>query len=151
MSDIEIRTLAAQPFAFIHAHTDIAHIGQTLMEILPEVWKHVTATVGAPTSPPMVRYTTMNEDGTIEMDGGVITASAVEPAGRIESGSLPAGEVATLVHVGPYETLGNSYTRLMEWLDANGRKQSGPYWEIYIDDPQQTPPEKLRTELTCPI
>lgn len=66
---------------------------------------------------------------------------------------IPAGRYACTTHIGPYTTLGDAWAQFMgSWLPQSGhRVGDGPSFEIYRNDPTQTPPEKLRTEMYLPI
>ncbi len=66
---------------------------------------------------------------------------------------LGGGKEVIAIHVGPYEKLIESYMAVHEWLGANQiTTQPGTScYEIYIDDPTSTPPDKLRTEIHVPI
>lgn len=70
------------------------------------------------------------------------------PKGLVEQ-RLPAGRYARTVHVGPYERLGDTWSRFMgEWLPASGhRLGNASSFEIYRNTPMTAPREKLVTEL----
>jgi AraC family transcriptional regulator len=74
------------------------------------------------------------------------------PPGLIEH-HVPAGRYAMVEHVGPYEALGDIWTRLLdEWLPQHGyRLGEGITYERYLNTPGEAPPEQLRTELYAPI
>jgi len=60
-------------------------------------------------------------------------------------------EVATCLHVGPYEKSGETIAKMMEWLETNGYVPVGPILERYLDmNPQDLKPEDLRTEIWIP-
>ena len=61
------------------------------------------------------------------------------------------GEAAFTMHVGPYQAIGQSWEKLMAWVGEQGRSPGGPTWEVYIDDPQETPEAELKTELYIPL
>lgn len=65
---------------------------------------------------------------------------------------LPGGEMACLIHKGPYETIGESYNALMAWLEPNGMRITGPVRESYIHGPgdSQNPAEYV-TEIQIPV
>lgn len=74
------------------------------------------------------------------------------PEGVVEQ-HLPAGRYACALHVGPYEQLGDAWARFMgEWLPASGHRiGNGASYEIYLNDPTNTPKEELRTEIYISI
>lgn len=62
------------------------------------------------------------------------------PDGRtLIAGDLHAlPEVASLVHIGPYDALPLSYQRLGRWVDSNGCRLAGPPREIYLKAADQS-------------
>ena len=67
--------------------------------------------------------------------------------------TLPGGRYARTTHVGPYQTLGDAWSRLIrEWLPGSGERMgtTGSY-EIYRNTPETTQPQDLRTDLYIPL
>jgi DNA-binding transcriptional MerR regulator/predicted transcriptional regulator YdeE len=63
------------------------------------------------------------------------------PRGRtLEQRVVPGGEVAVIVHVGPYEAIGESYQALASWIGGHGYRMSGPPREIYLNSPMDAGP-----------
>lgn len=62
---------------------------------------------------------------------------------------VPAGRYAVATHRGPYDTLTDSYVALLgRWLPQRGVELTNdPVVERYLDDPWQTAPADLRTEI----
>lgn len=62
---------------------------------------------------------------------------------------LPAGEYAVLTYRGPYASMHAAYTWLYgQWLPASGRVPGDPpVIEGYLNDPVDTPPHALVTEI----
>ncbi len=63
------------------------------------------------------------------------------------------GKYAVYTHIGSYEHLGNSWGEFMgKWFPSSGYefREAVPF-ELYIDDCQKVPVEKLRTELWVAI
>lgn len=55
-------------------------------------------------------------------------------------------------HVGPYDTLAETYAALMGWIGEQGRTVAGPMWEVYWTDPGTEPdPARWRTEVIIPV
>jgi effector-binding domain-containing protein len=75
----------------------------------------------------------------MEVDFGVEVARSFEGEGEIRFTHAPAGEVASTLHVGPYETLNLAHDAIHAWCEANGRAIGGASWEIY-GDPTDEPP-----------
>lgn len=85
----------------------------------------------------------------LRSDAGIIVPdSAVLPPG-LEEQRIPAGRFAMVLHRGPYELLGDVWARFLgEWLPASGHRMgSGPSFELYRNDPTNTPKERLETEI----
>ena len=60
-------------------------------------------------------------------------------------------EVASAMHRGAYDEVGKTYNDLVPWILENGYEIAGPSEEVYLSDPQNTPPEELMTEVRFPI
>lgn len=61
-------------------------------------------------------------------------------------------QVASSIHVGPYEDAGNTIVKIIEWMAANGYTQTGPVMERYLTMPTpDTQPEDLRAEIWVPV
>ncbi len=72
------------------------------------------------------------------------------PAGRtLEPCTVAGGEAAVIVHVGPYEALGESYQALADWIGQHGYRVSGPPREIYLSAPMDPGPPV--TEIRFPV
>lgn len=62
------------------------------------------------------------------------------------------GRSAQILHVGSYDDEGPTLARLHdEFLPANGLVPSGRHHEIYLSDPRQTAPARLKTILRQPV
>lgn len=59
--------------------------------------------------------------------------------------------VATAIHVGPYDRVGETYGKLMAWISANKYVQSGAPREYYLNDPAKVPAESLQTKIAIPV
>jgi AraC family transcriptional regulator len=89
----------------------------------------------------------------LRSDAAITVPEGTELPDGVSEGRIAAGRYASATHVGPYAGLGDAWQRLMgEWLPASGeRVREGPVFEIYLNNPQDTPPEELRTELYLPL
>ena len=84
----------------------------------------------------------------IAISNGLVTGLRLEND-AIEQ-ELPGGMWATLINVGPYDTVGPAYETLTKAIAERGSAISGPAHEFYLDGPE-TPPDKIRTQIAFPI
>ena len=76
---------------------------------------------------------------------GVEVGAPFEGSDGVLCSELPGGLVATTMHLGPYDRLGEAHDALHRWCRENGHALAGPSWEVYghwDDDP-----ERLRTDI----
>lgn len=83
-------------------------------------------------------------------------AGDVAPSGPDEQEGLgvkqlEAIQVAATTHRGPFEEVGKTYEALGGWIAENGYEINGPTEEVYLSDPNATPPEQLVTEIRFPV
>lgn len=72
------------------------------------------------------------------------------PGSRVlELRVVPGGEVVSIRHVGPYETIGESYRVLDDWIGEYGYRVVGPPSELYLSLP--TDPGPPVTEIRLPV
>lgn len=80
------------------------------------------------------------------------TGDVAAPEGT-ELGELSQGRFAVATYTGHYDGLADAWAKVYgEMLsDAGHTPREGNCFEMYLDDPTKTPPEKLRTEIWVPI
>ncbi len=64
---------------------------------------------------------------------------------------LDEGRVVQVLHIGPYDHERPSLLRLHDFAARQGVRLRGPHHEIYLNNPQRTAPQKLRTILRYPV
>jgi effector-binding domain-containing protein len=65
---------------------------------------------------------------------------------------IPKTKAVSIVHTGAYNTSGDSYYALIDFIMANGLEISGDSWEEYLSDPEITAnPMELKTQICFPI
>ncbi len=92
-----------------------------------------------------------NEEGTAEVEVAIPVVGDVEGSADVKAYELPGGKMARIVHKGPYDKIEPTYNELWDWLGKNGKKLNGNVREVYLNDPNTTPPEELLTEIYAPI
>jgi AraC family transcriptional regulator len=96
----------------------------------------------AVTAPSRIRY-----------DACVTVDETFQPQDDIGVQIIPGGDYAMMTHFGPYEDLGDTYTKFLgQWLPRSGRKlRSVPCFESYLNSPENTEPEDLVTDIYTPL
>ena len=61
------------------------------------------------------------------------------------------GKAAQIRHIGPFSTEGPNIAKIHAFIQASGHQLSGNHHEIYLNDPNRTAPEKLKTILRQPM
>jgi AraC family transcriptional regulator len=89
----------------------------------------------------------------LRYDAAITVQRPVQPEGGIGVMELAGGPYATMVHKGPYVTLGGAYRALFgAWLPASGRElRDDPCLEAYLNSPHNTRPEDLLTAIHIPL
>lgn len=89
----------------------------------------------------------------LRYDACIVVDDHVEPEGDVGVQEIAGGEYAVTTHHGPYEKFGETYATLFgQWLPAHTREPlNAPCFEAYLNNPQQTAPEDLRTDIYVPL
>ncbi len=61
------------------------------------------------------------------------------------------GRAVQVLHVGPYDTVGESYRALGEYAETHGLRCKVPGHEVYVSDPRRVPPDRLKTIVRMPV
>lgn len=100
--------------------------------------------------PPYALYRNMDMTA-LDVEMGFPLASPVEGDGHINAGEIPAGDVAADLYEGSYEGIGEAYEKLKVYTERQGRSAEEWCYEFYLNSPEDTPPEQLRTEICFPL
>jgi effector-binding domain-containing protein len=87
----------------------------------------------------------MDASGAMTIDFGVQVAHPFDQEGDVFCSNTPDGEVASTIHRGAYDRLGEAHRAVHEWIAKNGRRMGGWSWEIYGD--WSNDPHKLETRV----
>ena len=88
-------------------------------------------------------------DDEINLEVGVELVRPFAGFGEVVGSSLPAGNVATAVHFGPYGGLHAAHEAIQGLAKAQGLALTGPNWEIYghWEDAWDRDPSLIRTDV----
>jgi effector-binding domain-containing protein len=129
----------------------LSEIGSVIGVAFGEIYGYLGARGGEPQGPPFVIYHGMpqaDEPFDVEICAPVARAMDAPSGWRVRE--LPAGTFATLLHIGPYDTVAAAHGALTAWLGAHDFVVTGPPREVYLS-PGDTPPEQIRTIVELPV
>lgn len=69
----------------------------------------------------------------------------------VKAGVTSSGKAVQWIHTGPYTQLGESIGKLYAWIAVQGLKPRERLMAEYLNDPAQTAPELLQTQLSIPV
>lgn len=149
--EITRRQIDRVPFLFVRRKIKGEEIAAGLGSMFGAVFEYATRK-GIPfAGRPTARYGEMIL-GSVTIEGGMPVAAPADGEGEIQSGWLVGGPVATAIHEGPYDQLGNAHRAIEAWIAEKGEQAGGPPWEVYVTDPGEEPdPSKWQTEVNWPL
>jgi effector-binding domain-containing protein len=95
------------------------------------------------------RHVAIYWDGAIRLEVGVEMIDSIPAGGDVVRSATPAGRVASVVHLGPYNQLGTAHKAILDWCAAQKLQLAGPNWEIYghWQDDWNADPSRIRTDV----
>jgi effector-binding domain-containing protein len=136
--------LASQPTLVVRRRTAIEALPRELGRAWGEVMAVAQRSGVEPVGAPFAAFHNRDmQDLDVEM--GFVFEHAVEGAGEVVPGDIPAGTAVQCAHVGPFDRLHDAYEALWAWLADHGLEHVGPAYEHYLDDPAEVPIERVRT------
>ncbi|MGH1466897.1 MAG: GyrI-like domain-containing protein [Cognatishimia sp.] len=149
--EIETREFEAQHYIYIAGSApmmDAAAIAKAMGAGFGQAYGFLQQNGITPLSAPMTVYTEMPGADMTFRSGFVVAAEdAAKASGDIKADQLPKGSALHAIHTGPYSDLNKTHGAIWGHAKAQGLSNVMPVWEIYIDDPEETAPEALRTEV----
>lgn len=125
-----------------------------LTTFFDRAFRAVAAAAGAQgvalSGPPFGAYYGMPTE-TVDLAAGFPVERELAASGDVTSATLPGGRAAQVMHVGSYDSLGQTYEQLMGWLRQEGLTPDSMMWESYLTEPDAAHPEATLTRITWPL
>jgi effector-binding domain-containing protein len=133
--EIVTEVVAARPIAAVHRRVPVGDAWRTWRPALDRVWAFLGRHDGLRTDGHniFVYYHPASPGDPMEVDFGVEVARAFEGDEEVVFTHTPAGRVASTVHVGPYQGIGDANHAIEAWCAAQRQALGGASWEIYSD------------------
>lgn len=157
--DIEVVDLPSQSVVTIRRRVAMAELTDFFGHAFTTLTAVIDQAGGTVAGPPFAWY---HGVPTAEVDvaagfavDGIEDGSLVPAAGAGDDAELstrPGGRAAVCVHVGPYETLEESYAAVERWMVEHGLVGRDDMWEEYLTDPGSQPdPTVWETRIVVPL
>ena len=142
---VRVEQFSGRPLAVVRRRATKQELGKVIPEACGTVWSVVRAQQikGAG------RHVAVYLDDVFNLEVGVELEAPFSGHGEVVASSLPAGQVATTTHFGPYQRLGDAHDAIQQWCTAHRREALLPCWEIYDHwrDEWNKDPGKIRTDV----
>jgi AraC family transcriptional regulator len=152
--DARIRTLEPLRVAFVRHTGPYEQVGAAWQRLC--AWAGPQGLLGPHTRMLGVSYDDpdVTPPEKLRYDACLVVGADVAPTGDIGVRTLDGGQYAVTTHVGAYTKLNETYGRLVgQWIPAQGLEPASdrPSLEFYLNDPQRTPEDQLRTDVYMPL
>lgn len=155
----DIRLVRMQPVSIVYVSgkttTDGRDVGNALDAAYAAVRAFIAAhqlkITGAPMAVTRVWDPTHNNyefDAALPAAWSSLTVPASSP---VKLGQTLGGDVVIATYTGPYSGTSKVYDQIKVWLAANNLSATGLTWEQYMNDPANTPDNKLVTKIYTPV
>lgn len=153
-ANIEVRRFDELRVAYMRHRGSYRDVGETWQKLRAFVAEHALpdALYGlCPDDPDVTAERHLRFDACVVVPAGF--GDDRRTLGEAELGIVPAGTYAVGLHVGPFETLAETYLDVVgRWFPTSGYELGvDAVVEHYLDDPRTTPREALRTEVRVRI
>ncbi|QDW28871.1 GyrI-like domain-containing protein [Arthrobacter sp. KBS0702] len=152
-ADIKSADLKEQPTAVLRETVPMNDLreffGRAYSAVMAAVQQQHVQLAG----PPFALYRGMPTD-VVDVEAGFPLAAPFPGGGDggVTAGVLPAGRALEALHVGPYETLPETYGKVMARMEAEGLTPGDSMWEYYLSDPGTEPdPAVWKTLIVWPV
>ncbi|NQU39793.1 MAG: GyrI-like domain-containing protein [Lentisphaerae bacterium] len=65
--------------------------------------------------------------------------------------ALTEGRCVQMMHVGPYDKIGNTIALLEAFAEEQGLSFNGKHHEVFLSDPRRVEPERIKTIVRQPV
>jgi effector-binding domain-containing protein len=103
-----------------------------------------------PGLPISIAHNFNQENMMMDMENAMLTEVEMKGAAGMTSGIIPAGKMAKYVYFGPYDQVSGAWGMFMSELMKDHKPRWSGY-EVYVNDPTTTTPDKYETWLMQPI
>jgi effector-binding domain-containing protein len=140
----------SQPTLSVRTRASVEVLPQVLGEVYESIVQYLGELGEQPAGPPFAGYFNMDMQN-LDVEIGFPVLKKLPSKGEIQSGEIGGGKVATCIYTGPYNEMASAYEELTKFIQDNGQEASGVTYEMYLNDPTETSPQELQTQIFFPL
>lgn len=144
----------AKNYVAVRDSVAVADLGPSMRRILPQALEAASSHGFTPAGPPMSVIHKFNMKAQhCEYSAAIPVKGEGSVSAPAEEGRIRACRALKVVHTGAYEHLSNAWATAkahQRHLKLKDSKVQGPF-EVYVNDPSDTAPEALLTEIYLPV
>src|SRR5438876_5123882 len=125
--NVSVEIMPTRVLAAVRRKVRIRQVGSAWKPALDQVWAFLRQNPGLRTDGHNVflYHHPANRELPMDVDFGVQVTRRFERVGELFSTETPAGRVASALHVGPYERMGDTHQAIHSWAAANNMTFAG--------------------------
>lgn len=143
--------LTEQPVAVVRERVPMASLTDFFGRAFSTVMAAAQKQGASPAGPPFALYRGMPSES-VDVEAGFPITGNFEGTDGVAKATLPETDALEALHIGPYDTLENTYHAILGQMEAEGLTPSDTMWEYYLSDPEAEPDAaKWQTRVVWPI
>jgi len=146
----EILDTPARPALSIRTHAPVGELPQLFGRSYSAITQYLGELGEAPAGEPYAAYYNLDMQD-LDLEIGFPVGRELPGRGPIQPSQLPGGKLATCLFVGPYADMAPAYEALKSWIAEQGYEPTGVAYEVYLNDPNQSPPQEPQTRILLPL
>lgn len=150
MRDFALEDIPTETVAVLHRLVPVSDLPAFFQEAFGQVAGALPAAGGSISGPPFGWYHATPTDGVDVSAGFPVAGDVHTPDGGVVVVERPGGRAAVGTHVGPYDTLEETYGAMLAWLAAQSLAPRGDMWEEYLTPPEGDP-TSWQTRIRIPV
>jgi len=149
-TECELVQRDAQPTLVIRSRCNVKDLPQVLGVAYQTLASYIASVKQEPAGPPFAAY--HNEDmQNLDLEIGYPVQDFLPGSEEVKASEIPAGRYAMTIYTGPYNEIAPAYQQISVWIESQELKASGSAYEMYLNDPGDTPAAELQTMILFPL
>jgi effector-binding domain-containing protein len=142
----ELRVLKPQSSLTIRLRTNSEALPEVFAKGYADIARYLDKWNGELAGAPFAIYYNLDMRH-LDVEFGFPVSVSLRGIDNIRPSQTPSGKSVTCLHIGSYIDIEPSYRALTEWIKDYGYEATGIAYEVYLNNPVDTAPEKLHTQV----